>query len=169
MCQGVCRAETRHEPLVVKGDTVKLWGWGRGGSFDVWDMALGAVRSAQSRTVSTQALRCGAFGGLHRPVCVLKVYWVLVLPCVFDRAAFSCEARVLHAVCCRPVLVHGGRQRLHGLPCGQVRQHAGLVSVDVHSRVCGGVRVPGGIHVGEPSWRHLCVGSVCGGRGDVVQ
>ena len=77
--------------------------------------------------------------------------------------------RVVHAVCRRPVLVHGGGQRLHRLSCGQVRQHTGLVGVDVHSRVRRGVRVPGGIYVGEPSCRHVCVGSVCGGRGGVVQ
>jgi hypothetical protein len=129
----------------------------------VLHMAWGAVhivRSSQSRTVSTQAL---IFWQLASPSISIN------LPGTRPAMLVSCECRVLHAVCRRPVLVHGGRQRLHGLPGGQVRQHAGLVSDDMHSRVRRGVRVPGGVYVGQPSCRHVCIGSVRGGRGDVVQ
>ncbi len=50
----------------------------------------------------------------------------------------------------------------------QVRQRCWHGCGDLQWRLRCGVRVPSRIYVCEPSRRHVCVGSVCGCRGDVV-
>ena len=51
----------------------------------------------------------------------------------------------------------------------QVRRYDGHECGDVQRQLRGGVRVSSGVDVGHPFCRLVCVGSVCGSRGDRVR